>query len=122
MSCLFAFCFKDSTDPTVIKVSKVLEKPLTTSSVILIADELEEAVLENILEPGLNDVVKKVSGQDISGVIDNFIKKDVEPVVEKALNPAVEIGINTVKTVVNKVTNQQPQVLQRNESTIIKKG
>jgi hypothetical protein len=89
MSCLFAFCFKDSTDPTVIKVSKVLEKPLTTSSVILIADELEEAVLENILEPGLNDVVKKVSGQDISGVIDNFIKKDVEIKAIMTKSPAI---------------------------------
>jgi len=121
MSCLFAFCFKDSTEPTVNKITDVLKKPLTTSSIVLIADDLEEAVLENVLEPGLNGVVKKITGQDISGVIDTFVKKDVEPVVEKVMKPEIEIGIKAVTQVVDKVSKAQPQVLQRIESKIIKK-
>ena len=98
----------------------------------MIADELEEAVLENVLEPELNVVVKKVTGQDISGVIDTFVKKDVEPVVEHLLNLEIEIGIKAVKQipivkpvvkpVVDKVTKDQSDILQRNESKIIKKG
>jgi hypothetical protein len=129
MNCLFAFCFKDSTDPA---SSKVLEKPLTTSSIILLADDLEEAVLENVLEPGVNRVVKKITGQDISGVIDTFVKKDVEPVVEKVMKPEIEMGIKAVKqspivipvvkSAGDKAPKDQTHVLQRNESTIIKKG
>ena len=118
MSCLFAFCFKDSTVPA---SSKVPENPLTTSSIVLIADDLEEAILENVLEPCLDGVVKKITGQDISGVIDNFVKKDVEPVVEKVMKPEIEMGIKDVKSVVDKVSKAQPQVLQRIESKIIKK-
>ena len=118
MSCLFAFCFKDSTIPA---SSNVPEKLLTASSIVLIADDLEEAVLENVLEPGLDGIVKKITGQDISGVIYNFVKKDVEPVVEKVMKPEIEIGIKAVTQVVDKVSKAQPQVLQRIESKIIKK-
>ncbi len=130
MNYLFACCFKDSTEPN---SSNVLKEPITTESIVLIADELEEAVLENILEPGLNGVVKKITGQDISGVIHNFVKKDVEPVVEKVLNPAVEVCIEKldalvvtpvlqkVDSLVN-VSKNKREILQRNESKIIKKG
>ena len=78
MNYLFACCFKDSTDHT---STNVLKQPITNESVVFIVDHLEESILENILEPGVNDVVKKISGQDISGVVDNFVKKEVDSIV-----------------------------------------
>ena len=131
MSCLFTWCLKDSTDPNMNKTSKILKEPITNSSVVLIVDDLEESVLENLLEPGLNTVVENTTGQDISGVVDTFVKKYVEPAVEKVLNPEIELGINTIKqatesiiipVVIDKTSKEQPHVLERNKSKIIKKG
>jgi hypothetical protein len=101
------------------KTSKILKKPITNSSVVLIVDDLEESVLENLLETDVNGVAEKITGQD------------VEPAVEKVLNPEIELGINTIKqatepiiipVVIDKASKEQPHVLERNKSKIIKKG
>jgi len=129
MSCLFAFCFKDSTEPVINNIENTLKKPLTNASIISIVDELEEVVLEKVLEPIVDNIAQKIIGQDISGVIDNFVKTEIEPVIEGIINNEIEIGLMTVEkmaapivtsviTPVSPVLNQveQSYSLMRNES------
>ena len=96
---LFSCCFKDSTDPTINNISDVLKEPLTNSSIVGIVDELEEAVLEKVLEPVVDGVVKNITGKDMSGVIHNFVEKEIEPRVEKLLNAGVNTGLLAIEKV-----------------------
>lgn len=87
MNCLFSYCFNDPV------IENTMKQPLTNSTIITIVDELEEVVLEKILEPVVNDTIQKITGQDISGVINTFVRTEVEPTIESVLNNEINIGL-----------------------------
>jgi len=100
-SCCFKLCSVEDAqnNPTINKISDVLKEPLTNSSIVVIVDELEEAVLEKVLEPVVDGVVKNITGHDISGVIHDFVEKEIEPRVEKLLNAGVNTGLLAIEKV-----------------------
>jgi hypothetical protein len=80
-----------------------IKNGVTNDSIINKVDKIEENILENIIEPKIISLV----GQDLSGVIHNIFKTDIETDLEiitnSEVNTILTIGENLRKPIIEKV-------------------
>ena len=110
MNCLFSCCFNEPVIETTIN------QPLTNSSIITMVDKLEETILEKVVEPIIDNAIQKITGQDISGVIGIFIKKELEPAIECLLNNELDNGLLIAEKIARPIITP---IIQEVETNIV---
>jgi len=102
--CCFQFTKKNIEEP----IEELCKEGITNENIVKTIDKIEENILENAIEPTL---IQIVGSSDLSGNIDTFIKKVVEPELENVTNTHVAQLINTVEKVCEPViTNLESKI------------
>ena len=104
-TCCLKYCKPVIEDP----IENALKKPLTFQTVIDVVDTIEENVIEQIIEPFVDKSALTLTGIDISGILQEVVKNDLEPLIENETNVLLEVA---EKTVAESVIHEVESIVQ----------